>query len=184
MPLINVLGLCADSPPTCVAISDCSGHMSTGGRKDARYIAEMMEEIIQPYDPEKIRSTLFWFDGANNVQKAGKILETKFPRSYTLHGGKHVVALFFSDIAKIFEIKVMYWFLINYCCIVFLKYLCHWQTVTSPEGLSPVQHIWIRSHSQYLCPVHGTIQYSQQRTQDRSSTRGYHTLCHLVLESV
>jgi hypothetical protein len=100
------------------------------------------------------------FDGASNVQKAGKILETKFPRSYTLHGGEHVVALFFSDIAKIFEIKVMYWFLINYCCIVFLKYLCHWQTGTSPEGLSPVQHIWIRSHSQYLCPVHGTIQYS------------------------
>ena len=121
MPLINVLGLCADSPPTCVAIEDCSGHMSAGGRKDARYIAELMEGIIQPYDPDKSRSTLFWFDGASNVQKAGKILEAKFPRSYTLHGGEHVVALFFSDIAKIFEIKVMYYV----CLMSYASYYSH-----------------------------------------------------------
>jgi hypothetical protein len=49
--------------------------MSTGGRKDAKYIAEMMEGIIQPYDPDRTRSTLFCFDGASNVQKAGKVLE-------------------------------------------------------------------------------------------------------------
>ena len=28
MPLINILGLCSDNPPTCVSIKDCSGHMS------------------------------------------------------------------------------------------------------------------------------------------------------------
>jgi hypothetical protein len=106
-PLINVLGLCADTPPTCVAIKDCSGHMSEGGKKDAEYIAEMMEDIIVPYDTDKTKSIIFWFDGASNVQKAGRILQAKFPRSYALHGGEHVVSLFFSDIAKINVIKVM-----------------------------------------------------------------------------
>ena len=95
--------------------------MSAGGRKDARYIAELMEGIIQQYDPDKSRSTLFWFDGASNVQKAGKILEAKFPRSYTLHGGEHVVALFFSDIAKIFEIKVRYYV----CLMSYASYYSH-----------------------------------------------------------
>jgi hypothetical protein len=93
-PLINVLGLCADTPPTCVAIKDCSGHMSEGGKKDAEYIAEMMEDIIVPYDTDKTKSIIFWFDGASNVQKAGRILQAKFQRSYSLHGGEHVVSLF------------------------------------------------------------------------------------------
>ncbi len=100
-PLINVLGLCADTPPTCVAIKDCSGHMSVGGKKDVEYIANLLEDVIVPYDPDKTRSTIFWFDGAGNVQKAGKILQAKFTRSYSLHGGEHVISLFFSDIAKI-----------------------------------------------------------------------------------
>ena len=77
-PLINVLGLCADTPPTCVAIKDCSGHMSVGGKKDAEYIANLLEDVIVPYDPDKTKSTIFWFDDAGNVQKAGKI-----PVSYT-----------------------------------------------------------------------------------------------------
>jgi hypothetical protein len=106
MPLLNVLGLCADTPPTCVAIEDCTGHMTKGGKKDATYIADLMEDIVIKYDPEKTRTTIFWFDGASNVQKAGKILEQKFPRAYSLHGGEHVVSLFFSDISKLPAIKV------------------------------------------------------------------------------
>ena len=94
-PLINVLRLCTYTPPTCVAIKDCSGHMSVGGKKDVTYIANLLEDVIVPYDPDKTWSTIFWFDGAGNVQKAGKILQAKFPRSYSLHGGEHAVSLFF-----------------------------------------------------------------------------------------
>ena len=57
---------------------------------------------------------IFWFDGAGNVQKADRSLEAKFPRSYSLHGGEHVISLFFSDIAKIKQIKVN---CIAYVCI-------------------------------------------------------------------
>jgi hypothetical protein len=81
--------------------------MSKGGKKDAEYIANLMEDIIVPYDLDKTKSIIFWFDGASNVQKAGRILQAKFLRSYSLHGGEHVVSLFFSDIARIKVIKVI-----------------------------------------------------------------------------
>ena len=115
MPLINILGLCADTPPTCVAIEDCTGHMTQGGKKDAVYIASLLEEVILPYDPDRTRTTIFWFDGAGNVQKAGRILEVMFPRAYSLHGGEHVISLFFSDIAKLPQIKVC----LCFCFFVF-----------------------------------------------------------------
>ena len=54
----------------------------------------------------KKRVDIFYFDGASNVQEAGKVLGVKFPRIVTYHGGEHVVALWFSDLAKIPEIKV------------------------------------------------------------------------------
>ena len=47
-----------------------------------------------------------------------KILEAKFPRSYSLHGGEHVVSLFFSDIAKILEIKVIDCLFDNLCIML------------------------------------------------------------------
>ena len=43
---------------------------------------------------------IFFFDGASNVAKTGKVLEAKFPRAYVLHGGEHVVSLFFDDLSK------------------------------------------------------------------------------------
>jgi hypothetical protein len=73
--------------------------MSVGDKKDAEYIANLLEDVIVPYDSDKTRSTIFWFDGAGNVQKSGRIIQAKFPRSYSLHSGEHVVSLFFSDIA-------------------------------------------------------------------------------------
>ncbi len=59
-----------------------------------------MEDIVVKYNPDKNQTIIFWFDSASNVQKAGKILEQKFPRAYSLDGGEHVVSLFFSDISK------------------------------------------------------------------------------------
>jgi hypothetical protein len=89
--------------------------MTQGGKKDAVYIASLLEEVILPYDPDRTRTTIFWFDGAGNVQKAGRILEVMFPRAYSLHGGEHVISLFFSDIAKLPQIKVC----LCFCFFVF-----------------------------------------------------------------
>ena len=80
--------------------------MASGGKKDAPYIAGLFEPIIEDFDPKKCLTDLILFDGASNVQKAGQILEAKFPTAHCLHGGEHVVSLFFADCAKIKEIKV------------------------------------------------------------------------------
>ena len=106
MPLINVLGMCGDSPPIVVAVNDCTEHMAGGGKKDATYISKVFEETVVNYDPLKVHTDLFFVDGASNVQKGGAILCQMYPRAECYHAGEHVMALFFSDIANLGAIKV------------------------------------------------------------------------------
>jgi hypothetical protein len=86
--------------------------MAEGGKKDASYIADLFEEKVMEYDPTKICTDVFYFDGASNVQKAGEVLMARFPRSFCFHGGEHVVSLFFSSIAKIRPVKVSHTYLL------------------------------------------------------------------------
>ena len=106
MPLMNIIASCADTPPITISIHDCTKHMQVGGKKDASYVAGIFEDKVREYDPNNTLTDLFFFDGALNVQKAGKILVAKFPHSFCFHGGEHVVSLFFSSISKIKPIKV------------------------------------------------------------------------------
>ena len=106
MPLMNVLAMTATVSPMTVAIQDCSSHMEVGGKKDAVYVASLFEEKVGEFDPYNQLTDVFFFDGASNVQKAGDLLMAKFPRSFSFHGGEHVVSLFFSSIAKLKPIKV------------------------------------------------------------------------------
>ncbi len=50
IPLINTLAMCSNVPPTCVTITDCSGHIGEGGKKDAPFIAALMEDAFLKYD--------------------------------------------------------------------------------------------------------------------------------------
>ena len=54
---------------------------------------------------------LVYFDGASNVQKAGQILEKRFPRITPGSAAEHTTSLFFDDIFKkvgeYFEAKVL-----------------------------------------------------------------------------
>ena len=106
MPLLNILAMSGVTPPITVSIQDCSKHMAEGGKKDASYIADLFEEKVLEYDPQRIYTDVVYFDGASNVQKAGDVVMARFPRSFCFHGGEHVVSLFFSSIAKIKPIKV------------------------------------------------------------------------------
>jgi hypothetical protein len=108
MPLINTFAMCSNVPPTCVTITDCSGHIYEGGKKDASFIAAVMEDTVLKYDPQKLSTDVFYFDGASNVAKARHVLEAKFPRSYALHGGEHVVSLFYDDLSKHKVVKVRF----------------------------------------------------------------------------
>ncbi len=40
MPLLNILILCGNAPPTVVSIVDCTSHMSDGEKTDATYIMD------------------------------------------------------------------------------------------------------------------------------------------------
>ena len=106
IPLMNVLAMTATVSPMTIAIHDCSSHMEEGGKKDAVYVASLFEEKVAEFDPKNQLTNVFFFDGASNVQKAGEVLMTKYPRSFSFHGGEHVVSLFFSSIAKLKPIKV------------------------------------------------------------------------------
>ena len=43
---------------------------------------------------------MVYFDGASNVQKAGRILEQRFPRITSGTAAEHATSLFFDDIYK------------------------------------------------------------------------------------
>ena len=107
MPLVNILCSDAYNPTATLGIVDCTGHMSQGGKKDAEYIASLFFPHIEQLDPNKLRTDLILFDGASNVQKAGSIIEAKYPRTTCLAGAEHVMSLFFSDIAKHGTIKLL-----------------------------------------------------------------------------
>ena len=106
MPLVNVLSSAFNVSVTVLAVKDCTEHLAKGGKKDASYVAGLFLPHLQKHDPQKSRTDVSYFDGAGNVQKAGRILEAHFPRITVLHGAEHCIALFFSDIAKFPEIRV------------------------------------------------------------------------------
>ena len=116
MPFLNILGSSVSNPVSVIEIVDCHDHLAEGGKKDATYIASTFVPHLEKHDPNKDRTDLIFFDGAKNVQKAGKIIEAIFPRTTCLHGVEHGVSLFFSDIAKIPEIKVSHGIVIASCC--------------------------------------------------------------------
>jgi hypothetical protein len=106
VPLVNVLAACVNNPFALLEIADCTAHLSKGGKKDAKYIAKIIMPLIQLMESEedvhkKRYSRLIdfvFFDGASNIQNAGKILWAFNPRITVGHGAKHVVSLFFSDV--------------------------------------------------------------------------------------
>ena len=67
MLLVNNLVVCAYIAPTVVNIHDCTDHMAAGGKKDAEYLDGLMEEEIVKFDPERMHTNIFCFDGAANV---------------------------------------------------------------------------------------------------------------------
>jgi hypothetical protein len=111
MALMNIFAMSGAFPPMTIYIQDCTKHMVEGGKKDALYIANLFDQKVMEYNPLKTCTDVFYFDGVSNVQMAGEVLMARFTCSFCFHGGKHVVSLFFSSIAKIKLVKVL--------CLVF-----------------------------------------------------------------
>ena len=100
MSLINIMASGIHERSAVLDIVDTTDHLAEGGTKNAEYLADLFAPRIKDIDPDKIYVDTVFFDGAANVQKAGKILAEKFPSITVLHGAEHVVSLFFSDLAR------------------------------------------------------------------------------------
>jgi len=107
-PLINILVSSVYLPAGCLAIVDCTRHLQEDGRKDATYISELFTPYITEMESAVPNSTdLVIFDGASNVQKAGLLLEAKFPQISVIHGAEHVISLFYADVFRLREFELL-----------------------------------------------------------------------------
>jgi hypothetical protein len=113
MPLMNVLAT-VPSGNMVLDIVDCTGHMEDGGRKDATYIASIFNDHIKELDPQGVYLNAIIFDGASNVQKAGQVIQAKYPQVSVLHGIEHCISLFFSDVTKLPVVNAI---IENYRCV-------------------------------------------------------------------
>lgn len=107
-PLINILVSSVYLPAGCLSIVDCSGHLQNDGRKDASYISDLFLPHITEMETLVPNCTdLVIFDGASNVQKAGKLLEAKFPHISVIHGAEHVISLFYGDVFRLKQFDML-----------------------------------------------------------------------------
>jgi hypothetical protein len=108
VPMMIFLGSSPNNPFALLDIVDCTSEMAKGGKKDAKYIAELLKPIIscieETKDPHNQKTdhrgvvALLLFDGASNMQNAGKLASITYPCITVAHGADHVVSLFFKDI--------------------------------------------------------------------------------------
>jgi len=87
-------------PAGVLSIEECTEQMQLGGKKNAEYIYKKIRGHMMEIDPDRDLVDLLYFDGASNVQKAGRVLEVDFPKCTTLHGVEHLCSLFFADVCK------------------------------------------------------------------------------------
>ena len=113
-PFLNGFVMNGNCYPVVSCIRDCSEHLAQGGSKNCTYIASVFTELVRLYDPKGTDTDIFYFDGAGNVQKAGRLLEAMHPRTTVLYGGEHALALWFSKVARIPVIRVR--FLMLFAC--------------------------------------------------------------------
>lgn len=66
-------------------------HLVEGGKKDATYVASLFDPWVAKLDPLSTRIDCVFFDGAANVQKAGRLLQAKYPRIHVLACAAHSV---------------------------------------------------------------------------------------------
>ena len=102
MPLLNLLASGVHANVAVLDIVDATEHIRQGGKKDAKYISSLFEPHIRKFQAESANCVDYLsFDGAGNVQLAGRILAAKFPRIICTHGAEHVISLFFQDCFKL-----------------------------------------------------------------------------------
>jgi hypothetical protein len=121
-PFLNILAALVKEPSIVLEISDATDHLKTGNIQDSTYVASHFLPWCNKLDPEKKLLDCVFFDGADDVQKAGKLLAAQ--------NAEHVVLLFCKDVAKLTPIH-----------IVVLKCGFLYQVLAVHQYTSPVQSL-------------------------------------------
>ena len=96
--LLAIMILLPDLAPIVEQIEDASAHIAAGGTKDADYQADLMKVVIRKVGKEKI--ILGIFDGAGDIQGAGRRLTVLFPWMSSMWCIPHLCAVIFKHIAE------------------------------------------------------------------------------------
>ena len=82
-------------------IVDFQGHLDDGNKKDGTFIFNLFFNHMKEIDPAKKLSDVVMFDGAPNVQLAGRPLKVHYPKLTVMRGVEHTISLFFYDVSNI-----------------------------------------------------------------------------------
>ena len=123
-PLINILASSVHLPIGCLQIVDCTGHLESDRTKDAAFIANLFTPHIIEMEKNAPKCTdLVIFDGASNVQKAGGLIEAKFPHMLVMHGADHVISHFYQDIFKLRQFEMLKTSIDSYTIVQSVRYI-------------------------------------------------------------
>ena len=100
-PLLNILSSAKNIPVAVLEIVDCQGHLARDYKKDATFICNQFLKHMKEIDPGNVLTDVIMFDGASNVQLAGRFLKVHYPNMIVMCGVEHTVLLFFNDVSKI-----------------------------------------------------------------------------------
>ena len=87
-PLINILAGGVQLPVPIQNIVDCTGKITGGHKKDAKFVADIFFDLMNDIDPEKKLVDLHMFDGASVCRNA-KMLKFICPILSFILGADH-----------------------------------------------------------------------------------------------
>ena len=106
-PLLNIMAGSAGTSAMVLGIVDATTEYKKGRKKDSKYIAKQFLPFLKKHDEFKKLTDCVFFDGASDVQKAGRIIQSVYPNTTVLHGVEHVCALFARDVCNLPAIKAV-----------------------------------------------------------------------------
>ena len=89
--MLNILDSGKNTPVAVFKIIYCQGHLADGNKKYGTFICNQCLNHMKEVDPTKTLSDIVMFDGALNVQLAGRLFKVHYPKLTVMRGVEHTV---------------------------------------------------------------------------------------------
>ena len=93
-PLINIIPSSLNVPVDLLGVKYCSKQLAQGVNNDATFTLGAFKPYLEQYYDKKSRTDMVFFDIASNVQKAGQIIASYYPRITLLHSSDIIISFF------------------------------------------------------------------------------------------